>query len=948
MAQTKKSGSTTKKKTTVQSAKKPAAKKTATKKTPAKSKKKVPSKASFSERNYFAIMISYLVGGLFILFFCFVKGSNLWTVIRSAGFAFFGVGFWLLAIQCLIIGVTMALQKLSRSLLMTNIFGFVFNASVSGFAHICGNKVTENVKGLWFSQLKEAMETSWNIGQGTSAFSGGILGGFFGGGLLHLLGKFGAIVVVIVLIAISVFLFLNINTEAIGEKLSLKMISEKEKFDDSADVRRIKRQEQREVRAERAEIERQRRLEAREAEKKRRAEEAEAARLAAQTASFDFSETEIETEASPEIDRETGLPLRSVKKHIRGKGIFSFKDESDETVVADDTFDFISEGEATTVPQRPKEVAEFTEEFVYDPPVPFFDFTPADIVAEEAPAFSFEPVEPVAEVSDESTELAEKAAEKATIDVRKRAVDSKVKTPEKTDKPYNLPPIDCLNAPSTKDGEIDAAEMQTTARKLIEILSSFGVETSLAGISRGPSVTRYELTPGPGVKISKITTLSDDIALGLATSGVRILAPIPNMAAVGVEVPNKSKSMVTMREIITAPAYRKEIQKNKLLTVALGVDVSGGVNFTDLTKMPHLLVAGTTGSGKSVCLNCMIASVLFNARPDQVKLIMIDPKQVEFSVYNGIPHLLVPVITDARKAAGSLAWAVSEMDNRYKTFSTHGVRDIGSYNKHIDGNPEFDYMPHILVFIDELNDLMMVSPKEVEDSICRLAQKARAAGIHLVVATQRPSVDVITGTIKSNIPSRLSLAVSSAVDSKIILDAGGAETLLGNGDMLFSPVGSNKPIRLQGAYLSDEEIENLVTFLKEQATVEYSSEIMDEIEKNAMAETPSKKGGAGSDDDKPSKHDPMLDDAIDLITTLNYASTTIIQRKLSVGFSRAGRIMDQLESLGYISPADGNKPRNVLISRAQYLEKKAASSGSEADEGEEGSTAADDYDIFSD
>ncbi len=359
--------------------------------------------------------------------------------------------------------------------------------------------------------------------------------------------------------------------------------------------------------------------------------------------------------------------------------------------------------------------------------------------------------------------------------------------------------------------------------------------------------------------------------------------------------------------------------------------------------MPHLLIAGTTGSGKSVCLNCMITSILYNATPDQVRLLMIDPKQVEFTVYNGIPHLLVPVITDARKAAGSLAWAVSEMDNRYKAFSNCGVRDIKGFNKYVEKHPELEAMPQIVVFIDELNDLMMVSPKEVEDSICRLAQKARAAGIHLVVATQRPSVDVITGTIKANIPSRLSLAVSSQVDSRTILDAIGAENLLGNGDMLFNPVDVSKPVRIQGAYLSDEEIEKIVTFIKDQENTEYDSEIMQQIEKNAAGE---KKKGSGEEvaDAKSEKYDVLLNDAIDLITTSGTASTTAIQRKLSIGFSRAGRIMDQLEALGYVSPADGNKPRTVLISRAQYLESKAGASPAEDDDGADAS----DYDIFSD
>ena len=479
--------------------------------------------------------------------------------------------------------------------------------------------------------------------------------------------------------------------------------------------------------------------------------------------------------------------------------------------------------------------------------------------------------------------------------------------------------------------------MQVTAKKLVEVLMSFGVETRLIGASRGPSVTRYELSPAPGVKISKITNLSDDIALGLASTGVRIEAPIPNMAAVGIEVPNRTRSTVTFREMISSKEFKNN--NGKLLNVALGKDIAGNICCADLAIMPHLLIAGTTGSGKSVCLNGMIASILYNATPEQVKLLMIDPKQVEFTVYNGIPHLLVPVITDARKAAGSLAWAVGEMENRYKAFTQFGVRDIASFNKYAESHPEIDFMPQIVLFIDELNDLMMVSPKEVEDSICRLAQKARAAGMHLVVATQRPSVDVITGIIKANIPSRISLSVSSQVDSRTILDSIGAEKLLGNGDMLFAPVGVTKPVRIQGAYLSDEEIGNIVSYIKNQVNAEYDDEIMQEIEKNAVAETSKKKAAAVEvQEDTDGQYDSLIDEALNIITQLDTASTTVLQRKLRVGYARAARIVDELEELGYISsPTGNNKARNVLITRNQYLEMKAGTTQS-----------ADDFDVLSD
>ena len=475
--------------------------------------------------------------------------------------------------------------------------------------------------------------------------------------------------------------------------------------------------------------------------------------------------------------------------------------------------------------------------------------------------------------------------------------------------------------------------MKTTAKKLVDTLKSFGVETNLIGVSRGPSVTRYELQPAPGVKINRITNLADDIALNLASAGVRIEAPIPNKSAVGIEIPNQHKSMVTLREIISSAEFQNAKSK---LNVALGKDITGNATCTDIAKMPHLLIAGTTGSGKSVCLNCMIVSILYEAKPSEVKLLMIDPKQVEFSIYNGIPHLLVPVISDVRKAAGSLAWAVSEMENRYKAFSACGVRDIKGFNKYVLDHPEQQFMPQIVIFIDELNDLMMVSPKEVEDSICRLAQKARAAGMHLVVATQRPSVDVITGIIKANIPSRLSLFVSSQVDSRTILDTVGAEKLLGNGDMLFNPVGMSKPVRIQGAFLSDEEIENVVSFIKEQEEVEYDSEVMDEIARNAVADN-KKKSAQASAGDEVGDADGMVAAAIDVVVECQAASTTLLQRKLRLGYARAARIMDELEQRGVVGPSEGSKPRKVLMTQLQLAEIKAS-----RDIGQ------DDYDVLSD
>ncbi|MBP5271528.1 MAG: DNA translocase FtsK [Clostridia bacterium] len=495
---------------------------------------------------------------------------------------------------------------------------------------------------------------------------------------------------------------------------------------------------------------------------------------------------------------------------------------------------------------------------------------------------------------------------------------------------YKLPSVDLLNPPKVSLGGNSEEEMRNNAEKLVNVLQSFGVATTLVGIERGPSVTRYELAPAAGVKLSRIAGLADDIALNLAASGVRI-APIAGKTAVGIEVPNQDRDMVTLREIIESTAYRKGTKKS-LLNVALGKDISGQICTTDIAKMPHLLICGTTGSGKSVCVNAMILSILYNAKPEEVKLVMIDPKKVEFIVYNGIPHLLVPVVTEPAKAAGALQWAVREMNNRYKTFSENNVRDIRGYNELAAMDPDMEPLPQIVIFIDELADLMMATPKEVEDCICRLAQMARAAGMHLVIATQRPSTDVITGLIKSNIPSRLSLSVSSSTDSRVILDMVGAEKLLGNGDMLFNPLGASKPTRIQGCFSTDGEVEKVVNYIKNQETSVYDEEVLKDIEAAATAaENANNKGGGVSGPGGEAAGDDLFEKAIQVVVEAGQASTSMLQRKLGVGYARAGRLIDELEENGIIGEYQGSKPRAVLITRQQWLERNAMSG--EADEG---------------
>lgn len=490
--------------------------------------------------------------------------------------------------------------------------------------------------------------------------------------------------------------------------------------------------------------------------------------------------------------------------------------------------------------------------------------------------------------------------------------------------PYTFPTVNLLkDIPHTDSADI-TEELRNNADLLVNTLQSFGVQARVIDISRGPAVTRYELQPGAGVKISKIAGLADDIALNLAAGGVRIEAPIPNKAAVGIEVPNRNVDVVSIKELIDSDEFRSA---KSSLTVALGRDISGRVAVADLAKMPHLLIAGSTGSGKSVCINSMIISLLYKSSPEEVRLLMVDPKVVELGIYNGIPHLLVPVVTDPRKAAGALNWAVSEMLKRYKAFAENGVRDIKGYNELAETRGDLEKMPKVVIIIDELADLMMAAPGEVEDAICRLAQMARAAGMHLVIATQRPSADVITGLIKANIPSRVAFAVSSSIDSRIILDTGGAEKLLGRGDMLYSPIGCQKPSRIQGCFVSDKEVEDVVKFIKDGGTAAYDEEILDDIEKLAAQEK-GKKGSASADsgegggfDDK----DEMLPAAIECVVEMGQASTSLLQRRLKLGYARAARIIDQMEEMGIVGPFEGSKPRQVLITKEQWLERKLAS-----------------------
>lgn len=499
------------------------------------------------------------------------------------------------------------------------------------------------------------------------------------------------------------------------------------------------------------------------------------------------------------------------------------------------------------------------------------------------------------------------APEPAKPEVQKETAQQPAAPAEPAEKPYVFPPISLLGRDPGNSSGSGILEQQKNGRKLEMTLKSFGVEARVINVSAGPTVTRYEVSPSQGVKVSKIVNLADDIALNLAASGIRIEAPIPGKAAVGIEVPNKETKSVYLRTVLESDAFRKHPSK---LAFALGEDITGNPIVTDIAKMPHLLIAGATGSGKSVCINTLITSILYKADPKEVKLLLVDPKVVELSVYNGIPHLLIPVVTDPKKASAALNWAVREMLERYNDFAACGVRDIKGFNamKEEKGEPEAK-MPQIVIIIDELADLMMAAPGEVEDSICRLAQMARAAGMHLIIATQRPSVDVITGVIKANIPSRLAFAVSSGIDSRTILDMVGAEKLLGKGDMLFYPSGQAKPSRIQGAFVTDKEVEQIVDFLRKSSRPGYTQEMVDQI--TAVAKTAS---GPSEETDE------FFEQAVDLILEKEKASVSMLQRQFRIGYNRAARLMDELERRGLVGPEEGSKPRKVLITRAQWEE----------------------------
>lgn len=844
----------------------------------------------------------------------FIKGSNVWTMIRSFFFGVLGFGIFLVPITLFYLCVMTEKEKQVARYKLKLFLCVVIILFIGALIYAgSGAKYSDmNFFACLGNLFKDASDTSRYM-----TFDCGIIGGLLGYPLVVLFGSTAALFTSFVVTAALILIVANISIKDMTAAASRTAVHIREASEEMARARRERREENRE-------------------------------RKLAERGNIDIAlEGENRKSSGSFID----IPLDDKKTKVKKaksvvNGIDTDIADSKEENAADKD---LSQDLINIINRASKPMGKSADNTVS---------ALAEDISNEKSASDAEYLQ---NESDSKTEsIAKKALLKSKKDNSEEAGDEiaeqldravRSDNSQSEEKKYQFPPIQLLKPKLNSDDGDAMEEMQNNAKKLIDTLTSFGVKASIVNICRGPSVTRYELQPAPGVKISKITNLSDDIALNLAANGVRIEAPIPGKAAVGIEVPNKVVSMVTMRELIDSDKFKNS--KSKLTTV-LGKDISGEIVVTDLAKMPHLLIAGTTGSGKSVCVNSILMSILYKATPDEVKLLLIDPKMVEFSKYKGIPHLLIPVVSDAKKAAGALAWAVNEMLQRYKIFSEYDCKDIDSYNSLIEKNMNYmeknppvvneegeevqpvlevnglpvakEKMSRVVIAIDELADLMMAAPSEVEDSICRLAQMARAAGMHLILATQRPTVNVITGLIKANVPSRISLKVSSNTDSRTILDTGGGEKLIGRGDMLFLPVGAPKPIRVQGCYASDEEIEGVTHYIKKAYSAQYNSEIEEKIKRIAAEEIAQgkKSGDSDSASDEGLDVDSKMEEAIKCVIEAGQASTSLLQRRLKVGYARAGRMIDDMEQMGVVGPHQGSKPRDVLMTYNEWLERRNA------------------------
>ena len=799
--------------------------------------------------------------GAVLVAMIFVEGQSVWAWLRAAMFGVFGLGMYVLGLLVLYVAVLVALglpiwSKCAKALLL--------------MMFLCGTAVVFSRVNLTDMNFVQVVKALYQQGQG--ALGGGVLGGVVGGSLLVLCGRPAANILLLVLLVAGAMWFAGVTPGDVWNFVAGRYAL----WQDERAEREARREEEQEEKP------------APQPRKKERTAPASAPGARRRPAQVDI-------DLGPDPVQETDLAPEPEEPLVGPGGTFGMfppQDAAPSAPPAPETSEFetpiLLEGE------EPPAEAQALELPGQDQPETVGGSDLDDLVQRAMGAASAAQLTPAAVVpgkNDQMTIAPASAAEQV----------------------YHYPPLSLFERTGTADDPGMEEELKKNAELLVSTLESFGVRTRVLDICRGPSVTRYELQPLAGVKISRITGLADDIALNLAAGGVRIEAPIPGKPAVGVEVPNRKKSPVGIRSIFESPVYSKSASP---LTLALGKDIAGNAQIADLCKMPHLLIAGSTGSGKSVCVNSIIISFLYKSSPEDVRLILIDPKVVELAEYNGIPHLLMPVVTEPRKAAGALGSAVAEMERRYHLFAENNVRDIKSFNRLAAESDGLEKLPYIAIIIDELADLMMVAGKEVEDYICRIAQKARAAGMHLIVATQRPSVDVITGLIKANIPSRIAFAVSSQVDSRTILDGAGAEKLLGMGDMLFMPVGAAKPVRIQGTYVKDEEISAVLDFIKQGSTSQYDEEMIAQMDKLAVADK-----GSGGGEEGDGGRDPMLDQAVEVVIDAGQASTSLLQRRCKLGYARAARIMDEMEQLGVIGPYQGAKPREVLITRQQWIER---------------------------
>ena len=799
--------------------------------------------------------------GAVLVAMIFVEGESAWAWMRAALFGVFGLGMYVLGLLVLYVAVLVALglpiwSKCAKALCL--------------MMFLCGTAVVfsrVNLSGMDFVQVVKALYE-----QGQGALGGGVLGGVVGGTLLVLCGRPAANILLLVLLAAGIMWFAGVTPGDLWNLVAGRFALWQE---DRAE-RAARREEEQEEPAPTQPRRRERPAPAPTPKVRRRA-------------------AQVDIDLGPDPVQETDLAPEPEEPLVGPGGTFGMYPPQDAPKTVNAPAQEDSEFETPILLEGDEEPAPEVTGGEEPLPETVGGSDLDDLVQRAMGAASAAQMTPAAVVPGKNDQMM----------IAPAAAEQQV---------YHYPPLSLFERTGTAEDPGMEEELKKNAELLVSTLESFGVRTRVLDICRGPSVTRYELQPLAGVKISRITGLADDIALNLAAGGVRIEAPIPGKPAVGVEVPNRKKSPVGIRSIFESPVYSKSASP---LTLALGKDIAGNAQIADLCKMPHLLIAGSTGSGKSVCVNSIIISFLYKASPEDVRLILIDPKVVELAEYNGIPHLLMPVVTEPRKAAGALGSAVAEMERRYHLFAENNVRDIKSFNRLAAETDGLEKLPYIAIIIDELADLMMVAGKEVEDYICRIAQKARAAGMHLIVATQRPSVDVITGLIKANIPSRIAFAVSSQVDSRTILDAGGAEKLLGMGDMLFMPVGAAKPVRIQGTYVKDEEISAVLDFIKQDNTSQYDEEMIAQMDKLAAAEKGSCSGGEEGD----GGHDPMLDQAVEVVIDAGQASTSLLQRRCKLGYARAARIMDEMEQLGVIGPYQGAKPREVLITRQQWIEK---------------------------